>query len=188
MNGLILSLCDYSGVWSRPYEEAGYEVIRVDLQHGQDVRTLPHRPGRVHGILAAPPCTEFARSGARHWAAKGEGPLLQGLATVDACLRAVAIYRPEWWALENPIGRLRDYLGPPAYSCDPCDFGDPWTKRILLWGHFTPPMPILCPSVRRVAPTMGSLVHRMPSRTLAHKNRKSETPAGFARAFFEANP
>jgi hypothetical protein len=62
---LILSLCDRTGNWSRPYEEDGYDVIRVDLEDGQDVRLLelPNRP--VHGILAAPPCTVFAGSGAR---------------------------------------------------------------------------------------------------------------------------
>jgi hypothetical protein len=62
---LILSLCDYSGVWSQPYVDDAYDVVRVDLKHGQDVRLLelPDRP--VHGILAAPPCTVFANSGAR---------------------------------------------------------------------------------------------------------------------------
>lgn len=29
---LILSLCDYSGNWSDPYSQAGYEVEQVDLK------------------------------------------------------------------------------------------------------------------------------------------------------------
>jgi hypothetical protein len=91
---LILSLCDLSGNWSRPYAEAGYEVIAVDLARGQDVRLLRHLGRPVWGILAAPPCTHFARVGARFWEVKGEAALLEGLAVVDACLRAVAIYRP----------------------------------------------------------------------------------------------
>lgn len=50
----ILSLCDYSGSWSAPYERAGYEVKRFDLQNGgNDVRLLM-REKDVHGILAAP--------------------------------------------------------------------------------------------------------------------------------------
>jgi hypothetical protein len=59
---LILSLCDYTGEWSRPYREDDYDVIQVDLGHGQDVRLmeLPSKP--VHGVLAAPPCTVFANS------------------------------------------------------------------------------------------------------------------------------
>jgi hypothetical protein len=182
-SGLILSLCDHSGVWSRPYLEAGYKVVRVDLKAGQDVRLMPHVGQRVHGILAAPPCSHFARSGAPHWQAKGESALLDGLAVVDACLRAVAIYRPDWWALENPIGRLKDFLGPPCWRFDPCDFGDPWTKRTWLWGHFTPPVPILCPSAVRVHPIEIDRTTRRSG-----KVARSVTPAGFSRAFFEANP
>ena len=79
----ILSLCDYSGEWSRPYREAGYTVKQIDLKHGQDVRLLEY-PGRVYGILAAPPCTVFAASGAR-WQ-RTEDQMKEALAIVDACL------------------------------------------------------------------------------------------------------
>ncbi len=182
----ILSLCDHSGNWSRPYEQAGYEVVRVDLQSGQDVRLFEHLGRPVRGILAAPPCTHFAASGARWWEGKGEQSILDGLALVDACLRAVAIHRPDWWALENPVGRLRRWLGPPAWSFDPCTFGDPWTKKTLLWGHFTPPVPLFSMTARNpVEPTAGSKMHKMSS---SWTNQRSETPQGFAQAFFEANP
>lgn len=181
----ILSLCDFTGNWSRPYELAGYEVIRVDLQHGQDVRTLRAIKQPIHGILMAPPCDHFALSGARWWADKGDTSILEGLALVDACLRAVAIYRPEWWALENPIGRLNRWLGEPAWRFDPCDFGDPYTKRTNLWGHFTPPMPLYSAAARNtVEPTMGSKMHTM----VRSKSKRSATPPGFSQAFFEANP
>src|SRR4051812_9912358 len=62
----ILSLCDYTGEWSKPYREAGYDVRQVDIQRGEDVR-LFRFCGPIRGVLAAPPCTHFARSGARHW-------------------------------------------------------------------------------------------------------------------------
>jgi hypothetical protein len=185
VKGLVVSLCDYSGAWSRPYEEAGYEVVRFDLQHGQDVRLLPAMGRPVHGVLAAPPCTHFASSGARWWKSKGEPAVLEGLSVVDACIRFVAVHRPTWWALENPVGRLRTFLGPANWAFDPCDFGDPYTKRTQLWGHFTPPTPMFCPSAVKVLPTEGSKMHLMWS---SQKNERSETPAGFARAFFEANP
>lgn len=193
MKATILSLCDMTGNWSRPYADAGYEVIRVEIAEGRDVRLLRHVGYPVHGILAAPPCTHFARSGAHAWKSKGEGPLIEGLGIVDACLRAVAIYRPEWWALENPIGRLKDYLGPPAWWFDPCDFGDPWTKRTWLWGHFTPPVPIVSEQARNpVAPESYGDVPGSRDRTtyLGSRNRaaRSATPEGFAMAFFQANP
>lgn len=182
MGPTILSLCDFSGSWSRPYREAGYEVIQVDIKLGQDVRLMGRPTGPIRGILAAPPCTHFARSGAPHWAAKGQDALLDGLSVVDACLRLVVVCRPTWWVLENPIGRLKDYLGEPAYRFDPCDFGDPWTKRTWLWGDFTPPMPILSPARAAVAPTMGDITTKKLSTA-----GRSVTPPGFAGAFFDAN-
>lgn len=183
MRPTILSLCDFSGSWSSPYREAGYEVIQVELKHGQDVRLLLKPAGPIRGILAAPPCTHFARSGARHWRVKGEPKLLEGLSIVDACLRLVTVCRPEWWALENPIGRLKNWLGEPVYKFDPCDFGDPFTKRTWLWGNFTPPMPILSPACAAVAPTMGDITTKKLSTAT-----RSVTPPGFSKAFFDANP
>jgi hypothetical protein len=177
----VLSLCDFTGNWSRPYEERGYDVVRVDLKHGQDVRLLEYPAYPVRGILAAPPCTDFASSGARWWAEKGEDRLIESLSIVDACLRLVAVLNPVWWALENPVGRLRHWLGEPAMAFDPADYGDPYTKRTLLWGRFNPPL------MHKVEATEGSKMHRLPP----SENRqalRSETPMGFAHAFCEANP
>lgn len=182
----ILSLCDYSGVWSQPYRDAGYEVIQVDLDHGQDVRLLEY-PGEIHGILAAPPCTHLAGSGARWWADKGEQALLDALAIADACLRFVALCSPKWWVLENPVGRLSRYYGKPTFTFNPCDYGDPYTKRTCLWGRFTPPMPLFVGRDMAVEPTEGSKMHLLPP----SENRarlRSETPGGFAEAFFRCNP
>jgi hypothetical protein len=189
----ILSLCDYTGNWSRPYELAGYQVIRVDLANGVDVRTLEHIEQPIHGILAAPPCTHFSKSGAHLWERKGEAAILDGLSIVDACLRCVAIYRPSWWALENPAGRLKNWLGPAKWSFNPCDFGDAWTKRTYLWGDFTPPAPLFAPQARKAvapAPMVGRPGCRDRTTLLGSRGQRerSATPEGFARAFYEANP
>lgn len=177
----ILSLCNYTGEWSKPYRENGYEVIQIDIKHGQDVRLLEHI-NDVHGILAAPPCTHFASSGARWWKEKGESALLEGLAIVDACMRVILSCRPVFWCLENPVGRLRRYIGPPKMTFNPCDYGDPYTKKTLLWGDFTMP-------VKRnpVPPHEGSKMHRLPP-SEDRQALRSITPSGFAKAFFEANP
>lgn len=104
------------------------------------MRLLLHQGEPVYGILCAPPCTAFAVSGAQYWKAKdASGETLEALALVDACLRAVAIYRPKFWALENPVGRLRKFLGPPRLIFNPCDYGDAYTKKTLLWGEFNLP-------------------------------------------------
>ena len=178
----VLSLCDATGEWSEPYVKAGYDVRRIDLNNGADVRLFKALPYPVRGVLAAPPCTEFASSGARWWEGKGQAALLDALAIVDACLRIVTVHRPLWWVIENPIGRLRDYLGEPRMSFNPSDYGDPYTKRTLLWGHFAEPM-----KVHRVEAVEGSKMHLMPPSS-ERAALRSVTPAAFARAFFEANP
>lgn len=177
---VILSLCDLTGTWSQPYVDAGYDVRRVDLQAGVDVRLLCHQ-GPVHGILAAPPCTMFASSGAR-WE-RSEADMKEALAVVDACLRFVATCRPRWWALENPIGTLGRWLGEPLHYFNPSDYGDPYTKRTCLWGQFT------IPPVTPVHPAEGSKMwSQYGGRSMRTKNARSATPDGFARAFFLANP
>ena len=177
---LILSLCDYTGEWAKPYREAGYKVVQVDLKLGEDVRLFQPIKG-VKGILAAPPCTHFSGSGARWWAAKGDTVLLEGLALVDACMRIILVHKPQWWALENPVGRLNRWLGKPKMYFQPCDYGDPYTKKTGLWGEF------IAPKKSPVKATEGSKMWRLgPSEDRAML--RSITPSGFAKAFFEANP
>lgn len=185
---LILDLCGGTGSWSKPYQEAGYEVLIVDPQEwvgGEgatgDVRLFKHLHRPVHGILAAPPCTDFAGSGARWWADKGPEALTNALAVADACVRIITMHRPTWWALENPVGRLRQFYGDPTLIFNPCDYGDPYTKKTLLWGQFTPP--IKTP----VEPTEGSKTWLLPPGPQRARLR-SMTPPGFAKAFFTANP
>jgi len=179
---MILDLCGGTGAWSKPYADAGYDVRLVDLEvTGEDVRLMELPDREVHGILAAPPCTHLAGSGARWWAEKGETALLENLAIVDACLRLIQFCEPGWWALENPVGRLVRYLGKPAMYFHPYDYGDPWTKKTCLWGNFKHPIK------RPVEPVEGGKIWRMPPSPDRPKLR-SITPPGFARAFFEANP
>lgn len=180
----ILDLCGGTGSWSAPYREAGYNVKIIDpLADGSDVR-LFKKPGYwIHGILAAPPCTHLSVSGARWWEEKGEQALLEALAVVDACLRIVWACRDTlaFWSLENPVGRLVNYLGEPSMCFDPCDYGDPYTKKTLLWGQFNHPIK------NPVEPIEGSKMHLLPPSEDRWRIR-STTPTGFSRAFFEANP
>lgn len=86
---VVLSFFDKSGAWSRPWEEAGYQVYRFDIQDNPEtgdvsqfgVEFFTEWFGDFYGldiyaILAACPCTDFARSGARHFAAKDLDGLL----------------------------------------------------------------------------------------------------------------
>ena len=80
-NKIILDLCGGTGGWSKPYKKAGYDVKIIDPQEWVpsdkgtgDIRLLPYLNEPIYGILAAPPCTHFAVSGARWWKKKGEMP------------------------------------------------------------------------------------------------------------------
>ncbi len=89
--------------------------------------------------------------------------------------------RPKWWVLENPVGKLTKFLGEPTMRFQPNEYGDDYTKLTCLWGDFNPPVRNL------VEATAGSKMHFVspgPERAQI----RSQTPEGFARAFFEANP
>src|SRR5690348_11329482 len=120
MKKIILDLCGGSGAWSQPYREAGYDVRLVTLPE-QDVREY-QPPANVYGILAAPPCTMFASSGAR-WQ-RTDQQMAEAVQVVNACLSIIYNCDPHFWALENPVGTLRRYIGPPAFYFQPYDYGD----------------------------------------------------------------
>lgn len=191
---VILSLCDFTGNWSKPYrEDDSYKVITVDIKHGQDVR-LFHKPEwQVHGILAAPPCTMFSSAGARWKRSRDE--IKHALSIVDACCRFALICSPKWWVLENPVGTLTHFLGPPRFWMQPFYYGDPYTKKTGLWGNFNiPPLTnMVAPSETAIVGRKGKRMSNMHNETfkLPPKQRatvRSTTPLGFSYAFFKANP
>jgi N12 class adenine-specific DNA methylase len=189
----VLSLFDLSGQWSQPWRDAGYNVITIDIQSGHDVNdfsveyfTENWDIENVYAILAATPCTDFASSGARHFATKdADGRTEASKELVFQTLRTIEYFRPSIWALENPVGRIERLTGlPPArMTFDPNHFGDTYTKKTMLWGKFEAEMP-LAP----VDPIEGSKMHaKYGGKSQATKNARSVTPEGFAYAFFMAN-
>lgn len=133
MKKIILDLCGGTGSWSKPYQNAGYDV-RLVTWPDQDVRSYAP-PSHVYGILAAPPCTEFSIA-KNH---KLPRDYKKGMEVVDACMEIIKKANPVFWALENPIGMLSKFIGKPVYSFQPWWFGDGWTKRTMLWGNFNLP-------------------------------------------------
>lgn len=200
MKNIILSLFDYSGSWSKPYRESGYEVIQIDIKLGNDILTWDYKSidkDRVYGILAAPPCTHFSVSGNKYWRQKDLSGETQKMVELTLkTLEIIKYFNPGFWVLENPVGRI-DKLIPELKKhrmmiFDPCDFGDPYTKKTILYGEF-------CPLLIRkyVKPVQKVAGHHSIDLFLIgqfgklpfHKRAeiRSVTPEGFARAFFEAN-
>jgi hypothetical protein len=192
MTKVILSLYDYSGAWSAPYRDAGYHVIQVDLKLGIDIFNFEYTNiDAVHGILSAPPCTDFSVSGAQYWKRKdADGTTQRSLRLIDKTLEIVNYFEPKWWALENPVGRLpklRPQLGKAKLIFQPHWYGDPWTKRTCLWGEFNIDLPR-----NEVEPVryckQGSWTQLLGGKSERTKELRSMTPPGFAKAFFQANP
>ncbi len=175
---LILDLCGGTGAWSKPYAEAGYLVKIVDKIHGQDARLLQRERG-VWGILAAPVCTDF--SYARNRYPPSDTELLFSLSLVDACIRIAFAHRNglKWWALENPVNKLRRYIGPPTLTFRQWQYGDAGEKPTGIWGQFTSP---------RMAPRPRTKPTTFRTKQANAEPKDAITPPKFAQAFFEANP
>jgi hypothetical protein len=188
MNRIILDLCGGTGSWSKPYRDAGYDVRIVTLPEN-DVR-LYIPPKDVWGILAAPPCTEF--SVAKHFHGKGNYThnFTTGLEIVSACMRIILTASPVWWALENPKGYLRRWLGEPVVSFDPWWYGDPYKKRTDLWGEFNVPFRQVYnepENMIKFSMLHSKEIHPEYYGILSRTERRAITPSGFAHAFCLAN-
>lgn len=196
MNGdkIILDLCGGTGSWSKPYKEAGYDVRLITLPY-YDVRTYKP-PENVYGVLAAPPCTHFSIAGCHLWNEKDRtGQTAEALDIVYSCLRIIKECKPKFWALENPKGRLRRFLGAPTYRFNQSDFGAPYKKPTCLWGDFNifiVPGPINN-NLKRFDEMRVSELYQLPegySLDIDHCKRaaqRSILPPAFCQAFFNAN-
>jgi len=199
----LLSLYDHSGQWSAPFARAGWNVVQWDIKHVADHFTthcdifdacaeyiyqhIFDNFGTVDGIIAAQPCTDFASSGARWWAGKdADGTTDVSVRMAYITLAIIELCKPNFWTLENPIGRIHKLvkeLGKPAMYFNPCDFGDPYTKKTALYGTFNTNL-VKTP----VEPTEGSKMWRLyGGKSERTKELRSVTPEGFANAFCDAN-
>ena len=225
---VIFSLFDYTGKWSQPYREAGFTVIQYDIQHAKDRKDFQVGDERyddilsfmpiadildvrqagyeVYGVLAATPCTTFARSGARWWAEQHDvkdramvekvfGPwvpehyesaLEVNQALVTTTIAFIEFANPTGFhVMENPIGRIQKMndLPDPLVRFHPNNFGDPYTKRTQLFGDFGTDMP-----TANVDPVEGSKIEsKLRGDNAEDKAARSATPEGFSYAFFMAN-
>ena len=185
---VILDLCGGTGAWSKPYADAGYDVRIITLPEQDVTDYIP--PKSVYGILAAPPCTEFSRALNGH--PDRPRDFIAGMMPVNACIRIIHQSNPVFWALENPVGLLGRWMGKHRYIFHPWMFGDPYTKWTALWGIFHEPIKKFVH--RNEVMTEDQITrcreNRKPQDSGSAEQkafRRAITPAGFARAFFDAN-
>jgi hypothetical protein len=193
---IVVSLFDYTTNMVQPWAEAGHTCYCVDIQHPPGITETGNvlRVGaNVHHwlpldrpdiVLAFPPCTDVAVSGARWMADKGLGKLIDALSLFK---RAVDL--AECWGcpymLENPVSTVSTYWRKPDHTFEPWHYGDMYTKKTCLWtgNGFVMPEPIY--RTRPADVDTKRIHHASPGPERA--NFRSETPMGFARAVFHAN-
>lgn len=196
---LVLSLCDHTANMVRPWAEAGFPCLCIDILpnankedniiHIQtDIKDyLPPRD-RIGIVFSFPPCTHLSVSGARWFKSKGLSLLSDAIQIVERCKRI-----SEWancpWMLENPVSVLSTHWRKPNYTFNPYEYGgyengknDGYTKKTCLWTSTDFEMP----PVKNINPVDGSKMHLLPP----SENRaslRSITPQGFAQAVYESN-
>lgn len=131
----VLVACEYSGRVRDAFIERGHDAVSADLEETQS-SLGPHHLGDVRDILqdpwdmliAFPPCTHLAASGARWWPQKQK----QQQEAIGFFME-LANANVEKIAIENPIGIMSTKWRKPDQIIQPYEHGDPYTKSTCLW-------------------------------------------------------
>lgn len=173
----ILVACEFSGAVRDAFAARGHDACSCDLlpseapgNHLQtDVLSLLDKGWDL--MVAHPPCTHLAVSGAR-WFKDKQQEQKEALAFVEALLGA-PIPRI---ALENPVSIISSRVRKPDQVIQPWQFGHGETKATCLW---LKGLPKLVPT--NIVEGREARIHRMPPGPNRWKER-SKTFSGIAKA------
>ncbi len=212
MQKIIISLCDYTGIFTDPWEEAGYKVIHVDPQRENNGTILEMmsvireaiQSKMVAFVAGFPPCTELAVSGAAHFESKRQkDPHFQAKAALIAeqC-RTIGELSGAPWFFENPVSVLSSIIGKPDHVFNPYEYGgylpendqhpewpeyiaprDAYPKKTCLWSGNGFELPEKKPVP--VEPGYSAQHKKLGGKSLRTKNIRSATPRGFALACYK---
>jgi hypothetical protein len=176
----VLVACEFSGIVREAFAARGHEAWSCDLlpteqpgQHyQQDVRSLLSLGWDL--LIAHPPCTHLAVSGAR-WFKNKVSEQKEALFFVQELLDAPV---PKI-ALENPVSVISSYIRKPNQIIQPWQFGHGETKTTCLW---LKGLPKLQPT--NIVKGREPRVHKMPPSPLRWKER-SRAYLGVASAMAE---
>jgi site-specific DNA-cytosine methylase len=176
----VLVACEYSGVVRDAFLAQGHDAISCDLLPTDSPG--PHYQGDVRDIIgngfdlmiAHPPCTHLAVSGAR-WFKDKQQEQAESLNFVRFLLDAPI----EKIALENPISIISSRIRKPNQIIQPWQFGHGETKATCLW---LKNLPKLQPT--NIVEGREARVHRMSPSPERWKER-SRTYQGIANAMAE---
>ena len=138
--------------------------------------------GRWDMIIAFPPCTDLAVSGARHFAKKRADGRQQ--ASIDFFMK-FANAHCDRIAIENPVGIMSTRFRKPDQIINPWQFGHPETKKTCLWLKNLQPLE----ETENVYAYMMTLPEKERSRIhwmgSGHAKERSKTYPGIACAMAE---
>lgn len=141
----VLVACEYSGAVRDAFRKRGHDAMSCDLLP-TDVPG-PHYAGDMFDLdlssfdllIAFPPCTHLAVSGARWFPAKRADGRQQ--AALDFVRRIMAADVPRI-AIENPVSIISSAIRKPDQTIQPWQYGHGEVKRTCLWlkglPHLTP--------------------------------------------------
>ena len=176
----VLVACEYSGRVRDAFLRRGHDALSCDLLPTETPG--PHYQGDVRAILgdgwdlliAHPPCTHLAVSGARWFKDK-----IQEQAEALNFVRLMLDAPIKRIALENPISIISSRIRKPDQIIQPWQFGHGETKATCLW---LKGLPLLQPT--SIVEGREAIVHRIPPSPDRWKNR-SRTYEGIAEAMAE---
>lgn len=190
----VLVACEYSGRVREAFRKRGHDAWSCDLLPSEQWSRF-HIQGdvieRLSGlrynmatlardkwdlIIAHPPCTDLAVSGARHFPEKiADGRQQRALDFVQALMDAPC----DKICIENPISVISSKIRKPDQIIQPWQFGHGETKATCLWLQG---LPKLVPT--NIVDGRDDRIHKMPPGPNRWKER-SRTYQGIADAMAE---
>ena len=173
----VLIACEFSGIVREAFTKFGHDATSCDLLPSELLGK--HYQGDVRDILndgwdmmiAHPPCTHLAVSGAR-WFKNKQNEQQEALEFVKMLLEA----KINRIALENPISIISSKIRKPDQIIQPWQFGHGETKATCLW---LKNLPLL--KSTKIVDGREARIHKMPPSQDRWKER-SRTLQGIADA------
>ena len=155
----VLIACEYSGRVRDAFTALGHQAMSCDLlptdvpgwHYQGDVRDVINDGWDL--MIAHPPCTHLAVSGARHFAAKRESGVQQEALEFVRLLLDAPIPKI---ALENPVSIISSAIRKPDQIIQPWQYGHGETKATCLW---LKNLPLLRPT--NIVPGRDDRIHKM---------------------------
>lgn len=137
---MILVACEESQEVTKAFRELGHEAFSCDIlpcsgghpewHWSGDIRNFKWMFGRLDLLVAFPPCTHLASSGARWFKEKQQDGRQQS--AIDFFM-ILANADCDKIAIENPVGIMSTHYRKPDQIIQPWQFGEDASKKTCLW-------------------------------------------------------